>query len=55
MVRLTVPFPVPLEPALTVIHAAPLVAVHAQPEPEVTLTLVDSPAAMEVLAAGLIA
>jgi hypothetical protein len=55
MVMLTVPLPVPLAPAVTVIHAALLAAVHAQPEAEVTLTLVDSPAAIAVLAAGLIA
>ena len=55
MVMLTVPLPVPLAPAVTVIQAAPLAAVHAQVEAEVTLTLVDSPAAIEVLLAGLIA
>ena len=55
MVRLTVPLPVPLAPPVTVIQAAPLAALHAQVEVEVTLTLVDSPAAMEVLLAGLMA
>ena len=55
MVMLTVPLPVPLAPPVTVIQAAPLAAVHAQVEGEVTLTLVDSPAAMEVLLAGLMA
>jgi hypothetical protein len=54
MVMLTVPLPVPLAPPVTVIHAALLAAVHAQLEVELTLTLVDSPAAMEVLLAGLI-
>lgn len=53
MVMLTVPLPVPLAPAVTVIHPAPLAAVHAQVE--VTLTVVDSPAATEVLLEGLIA
>jgi hypothetical protein len=52
MVMLTVPLPVPLAPAVTVIHPALLTAVHAQVA--VTLTLVDSPAAREVLLAGLI-
>jgi hypothetical protein len=53
MVMLTVPLPVPLAPAVTAIHPAPLAAVHAQVE--VTLTLVDSPAATAVLLEGLIA
>jgi hypothetical protein len=55
IVTLTVPFPLPLAPAVTVIHPALLTAVHAQPEVEVTLTLVDSPAAGVVRLAGLIA
>ena len=55
MAMLTVPLPAPLAPAVTVIHDAPLTEVHAQVEVEVTLTLVDSPAATEVLLAGLMA
>ena len=35
----TVPLPLPLAPAVTVIHAALLVAVHAQPAPAVTVTV----------------
>jgi hypothetical protein len=35
-VSVTVPFPEPLAPAVTVNHAALLVAVHAQPEPAVS-------------------
>jgi len=35
----TVPFPLPLTPPVTVIHAALLVAVHAQPAPAVTVTV----------------
>jgi hypothetical protein len=38
-VRRTCPFPVPVAPEATVIHAALLVAVHAQPAPAVTLTV----------------
>ena len=37
----TWPLPLPLPPPLTVIHAAPLVAVHAQPEPDVTPTVAE--------------
>jgi len=37
-VKFTVPFPFPLEPDVIVIHGCPLVAVHAQPAPAVTVT-----------------
>jgi hypothetical protein len=40
---LTVPLPLPLEPELTVIHEALLVAVQLQPAPAVTVTLADPP------------
>jgi hypothetical protein len=43
--KLTVPLPLPLAPAVTVIHAALLVAVHAQPVVVVTLVLPVPPAA----------
>jgi hypothetical protein len=36
---LTVPFPVPFAPDVTVIHDTLLTAVHAQPLPAVTVTL----------------
>jgi hypothetical protein len=36
--KLTVPFPVPLVPALIVNHVAELLAVHAHPDPTVTPT-----------------
>jgi len=37
-VKLTVPFPLPPDPELIVIHGCALVAVHAQPAPAVTVT-----------------
>ena len=40
---MTVPFPVPLAPDVTVIHDALLTAVHPQPLPAVTVTLPDPP------------
>jgi hypothetical protein len=40
---LTVPFPVPLVPDVTVIHETLLTAVHPQPLPPVTVTLPDPP------------
>ena len=40
---MTVPFPVPLAPDVTVIHDTLLTAVHAQPLPAVTVTLPDPP------------
>ena len=43
--KVTVPEPVPLAPAVTVAHAAPLLAVHAQPLGAVTVTEPDPPAA----------
>jgi len=49
-----VPLPVPRLPDATVNHDAPLVAVHAQPLPAVTLTGVVSPAAPTALLVGLI-
>ena len=44
-VKLTVPLPVPAAPAVTVIHAALLTAVHAHPVPAVTVVLPAPPAA----------
>ena len=43
-VKLTVPFPVPLDPLLTVIQAALLTAVHVQPACVVTETAPVPPA-----------
>jgi hypothetical protein len=43
--KVTVPLPVPLDPAVTVTQLAPLVAVHAQPVMVVTATLPVPPAA----------
>jgi hypothetical protein len=40
----TVPLPLPLAPAVTVSHAAPLDAVHAHPVSAVTEALVVAPA-----------
>jgi len=40
-----VPLPLPLAPAVTVIHAALLTAVHAQPAPAVTAVLPVPPVA----------
>jgi hypothetical protein len=51
----TVPSPLPLAPLVTVSHDAVLVAVHAQPDGLVTVTLSDSPAATALAVAGLIA
>ena len=48
--RLTVPLPEPLAPAVTVIQVALLVAVHAQPVPAVTVTLLGPPAAVALRA-----
>ena len=39
------PLPVPLVPALRVIHVTPLLAVHAQVLPAVTPTLLEPPSA----------
>jgi len=47
-----VPFPVPGEPEVMLIHAALLMAVHAHPVPAVTLTLPDPPEEETVLSAG---
>ena len=44
LVNVTVPAPVPLAPAVTVIQGALLTAVHAQPLPAVTLVLPAPPA-----------
>jgi hypothetical protein len=41
--KLTVPFPLPDAPAVTVIQAALLTAVHAQPVPAVTVVLLVPP------------
>jgi hypothetical protein len=54
-VRATVPLPVPLAPLATVIHDAPLEAVHPQPLPAVTETLADPPAAAGLVEPGVIA
>ena len=48
-----VPLPLPLAPAVTVIHAALLVAVHAQPVAAMTLTDPDPPLAVKVWLVGL--
>ena len=45
MLNVTVPGPVPLAPAVTVTHAASLLAVHAQPLGAVTVTEPDPPVA----------
>ena len=45
LLNVTVPDPEPDAPALTVIHAALLTAVHAQPVPAVTMLLPGPPAA----------
>ena len=37
-VKFTLPFPLPLEPDVTLIHGCALVAVHAHPSPAVTVT-----------------
>src|SRR5438094_9244620 len=44
-VYLTVPLPLPLAPAVTVIHAALLAAVHVQPVTVVTFAVAVPPAA----------
>jgi hypothetical protein len=41
--KVTVPLPVPADPAVMVIHEALLVAVQAQPDPTVTPALNDPP------------
>ena len=51
----TLPFPVPLAPLVMVSQAALLAAVHAQLLAVVTLTVLDSPPATALLAAGLMA
>jgi hypothetical protein len=51
----TAPFPLPLAPALTVIHDTLLAAVQAQPAPAVTLTVVVPPPASTVADAGVMA
>jgi len=51
-VKLTVPLPFPLAPDVTVIHDWPLVAVHAQPAPDVTDTELLPPAAAIVSESG---
>jgi hypothetical protein len=52
IVIVTVPLPVPLDPALTRIHCAPLAALQTQVSPVVTVALVISPAAGDDLAVG---
>ena len=41
--KLTVPFPLPLAPMITVTHAALLVAVHEHPAAVVTATVPEPP------------
>lgn len=53
-VNVTVPLPLPLAPDTTVVHVAPLVAVHAQLVPLVTVTVPPPPAAPIDWAVGLI-
>jgi hypothetical protein len=48
----TVPLPWPLAPLVTVIQAAPLAAVQAQPPAELTVTLPVPPAGATVVLAG---
>jgi hypothetical protein len=50
--KVTVPLPVPLDPAVTVTQLAPLVAVHAQPVVVVTATLPVPPAAEVACVSG---
>jgi hypothetical protein len=50
--RVTVPLPVPLDPAVTVTQLASLVAVHAQPVIVVTATLPVPPAAAKACVDG---
>jgi hypothetical protein len=54
-VSVTLPLPVPLLPFGKLTQDAVFEAVQAQPAPAVTLTVVDSPVAAEVLLAGLMA
>ena len=49
------PLPLPVAPALMVIHEEPLVAVQAQPEGDVTLTLPVPPDEVYEALAGAIA
>jgi hypothetical protein len=51
-VKLTVPLPEPLDPAVTVTHPALLAAVHEQPAAAVTATLPEPPAATKPWDAG---
>ena len=51
-VKLTVPFPLPAVPDVTVIHEALGVAVHAQPDAAVTATVALPPAAATDLVSG---
>ena len=50
--KVTVPLPVPLDPAVTVTQLAPLAAVHAQPVIVVTGTLPVPPAAPTACVVG---
>jgi len=50
----TVPFPVPLEPPVIVIHGSLLVADQLQPDVAVTVTEADPPAAAGEALVGLI-
>ncbi len=52
-VNATDPFPLPLAPDVTVIHASLRLAVQAQPVPVVTVTLPDPPAAAIEVFVGL--
>jgi hypothetical protein len=50
--KVTVPFPVPAAPAVTVIHAALLTAVHTQPAGALTVVPAVPPAAVSDWLAG---
>lgn len=51
-VNLTVPLPVPLAPAVTVIHESLLLAVHAQVLPVETLTAPEPPSFLNFASSG---
>jgi hypothetical protein len=51
-VKLTLPLPEPLLPLVMVSQAAPLVAVHVQPVPAVTVDIAFPPAAGTVWLSG---
>src|SRR3569833_2071815 len=55
VVNCTVPFPLPLAPAVIVRQDAPLLAVHAQSDPAVTLTVPPPPLAGTLALVGAMA